>query len=262
MLARTTERIPRDEMHGLKRAKVPAAARAARAGPARKPKDRPRLLTLPEQIAEQLASDIVSQALEPGQRLKETELSRQFGASRAPIREALRLLELRGLAQITPRRGVRVTKLSATEVDDLYEIRASLLALAARRVALSRSDRFLADANACLQRMRKHASGTAYGRYFEATYQLSNLIAGAAGSQTLFNLISSFSQQVARYTRLSLQSPQRRRQSVQNWGRLLAAIEARQAAAAEDLQRTLVFGSRNEVRAIIERSSDPSRSET
>jgi DNA-binding GntR family transcriptional regulator len=214
-------------------------------------KARPRLLTLPEQIAEQLAQDIVSQTLVPGQRLKEMELANQFGASRAPIREALRLLELRGLVQIEARRGVSVTQLSAAEVDDLYEIRASLLGLAARRVALTRDEEFLARAEARLQRLRQYASTPLYGKYFEATYELCNLIGQAAGSARLFSLISSFSQQVARYTRLSLHGPDRRKHSLQNWERLIKAIRARDAEAAEQVQKELVFGSRDKVREIV-----------
>lgn len=160
-------------------------------------KARPRLLTLPEQIAEQLAQDIVSETLVPGQRLKEMELANQFGASRAPIREALRLLELRGLVQIAARRGVSVTQLSAAEVDDLYEIRASLLGLAARRVALTGDEEFLARAEARLQSLRQYASTPLYGKYFEATYELSNLIGPAAGSARLFSLIRSRSRSPA-----------------------------------------------------------------
>jgi len=214
-------------------------------------KRRTRLLTLPEQIAEQLAQDIVSQTLAPGQRLKEIELSARFDASRAPIREALRLLELRGLVRIESRRGVTVTQLSDAEVDDLYEIRASLLCLAARRVALRRGDNFLALAKAHLQRLKQHASAPHYGKYFETTYELSNLIGQAAGSARLFSLIASFSQQVARYTRLSLQGPDRRKQSLKNWQRLIAAIDAQDADAAEDAQKALVFGSRDKVREIV-----------
>ena len=214
-------------------------------------KTRARLLTLPEQIAEQLAQDIVSQTLVPGQRLKEMELSAQFGASRAPIREALRLLELRGLVQIKSRRGVSVTRLSAAEVDDLYEIRASLLGLAARRVALSRDDQFLVAAKAILGRLKQYAAAPLYGKYFEATYEISNLIGQAAGSPRLFSLIASFSQQVARYTRLSLQGPDRRKQSLQNWQRLVRAIEAKDPETAEKIQKELVFGSRDKVREIV-----------
>ena len=214
-------------------------------------KPRTRLLTLPEQIAEQLAQDIVSQTLAPGQRLKELELSEQFGASRAPIREALRLLELRGLVQIEARRGVSVTQLSAAEVDDLYEIRSSLLGLAARRVALTRDEKFLGAARVILQRLKQYASAPLYGKYFEATYDMSNLIGRAAGSPRLFSLIASFSEQVARYTRLSLQGPDRRKQSLQNWERLIKAFEQGDAEAAERVQKDLVFGSRDKVREIV-----------
>lgn len=218
-----------------------------------RPPSRPRLLTLPEQIAEQLAQEIVDQTLRPGQRLKEVELCGQFRVSRAPIREALRLLESRGLVQIASRRGVRVTQLSAQEVDDLYEIRASLLGLAARRVAARRDDRFLGLARSFVQRLRQFASHPAYGKYFAAAYGLSNLIAETAGSPRLTALVFSFSQQVARYTRLSLQSVERRRKSLQNWERLVKAIEARQPELAESSMRVLVFGSRDRVRATLEK---------
>lgn len=214
---------------------------------------RPPLRTLPEQVAEQLAQEIVEQTLKPGARLKEVELCEQFGVSRAPIREALRLLESRGLVRIEARRGVRVTQLSAQEVDDLYEIRASLLGLAARRVAARRGAAFLEAARSLAQRLRQFAPHPAYGKYFEVTYALSNLIADAAESPRLSALVHSFSQQVARYTRMSLQAPERRRRSLHNWERLLKAIEASQPPAAEAAMRDLVFGSRDTVRAALDR---------
>lgn len=218
-----------------------------------RPRARTPLRTLPEQIAEQLAREIVEQGLKPGERLKELELCEQFRVSRAPIREALRLLESRGLVQIAARRGVRVTQLSAQEVDELYEIRASLLGLAARRVAARRDAQFLGAARSLVQRLRQCVSQPAYGKYFEATYALSNLIADAAQSPRLSALVRSFSQQVARYTRLSLQAPERRRKSLHNWERLLKALEASQSEAAEAAMRDLVFGSRDTVRAALEK---------
>ncbi len=80
---------------------------------------------------------------------------------------------------------------------------------------------------------------------------MSNLIGHAAESARLFSLITSFSQQVARYTRLSLQGTDRRKQSVHNWQRLVKAIEAKDADAAEQVQKELVFGSRDKVREIM-----------
>lgn len=217
---------------------------------------RPPLRTLPEQIAEQLAQEIVDQTLKGGQRLKEVELCAQFRVSRAPVREALRLLESRDLVQITPRRGVRVTRLSAQEVDDLYEIRASLLGLAARRVATRRNGEFLGQARSLVRRLRQFSSHPAYGKYFDAAYGLSKLVAEAAECPRLTALVQSFSQQVARYTRLSLQTVERRRKSQHNWERLLKAIEARQPQAAEAAMHDLVFGSRDAVRAILEKNKN------
>ena len=57
------------------------------------------------------------------QRLVEEQLTRRFGTSRAPLREALRLLGQQGLVEHLPRRGVRVAALSARDIDELFGLR-------------------------------------------------------------------------------------------------------------------------------------------
>jgi DNA-binding GntR family transcriptional regulator len=212
-------------------------------------------LTLSEQLAQRIADEILNERFRPGARLKEVDLATTYGVSRASIREALRLLDNRGLVRIEPRRGARVTQLSADEVDDLYEIRASLLAVAARRVA-ARGDRALLDqARRLLGQVAQHASDASHGKYFDAVYAFSQLIAEGAGSERLAALIRSFSQQVARYTRLSLRSVERRRKSAQNWKRLVRAIEAQDASMAEETMRALVAGSQDATREILREHS-------
>src|SRR3954470_11612804 len=78
--------------------------------------------TLPLQVAERIGQSIVDEQFAPGERLKEVELALSFGVSRATIREALRLLEKRGLVSILPQRGARVNDLSPKELEDLFEI--------------------------------------------------------------------------------------------------------------------------------------------
>jgi DNA-binding GntR family transcriptional regulator len=211
----------------------------------------PLFLTLSEQLAQRIADEILEERLVPGSRLKEVDLASAYQVSRASIREALRLLENRGLVRIEPRRGARVTRLSADEVDDLYEVRASLLAVAARRVAARADPALLREARALLARAVQHASEPGHGQYFEAVYALSQLIAQGAGSERLASLILSFSQQVARYTRLSLRNVERRRRSVQGWKRLLRAIEAEDTPLAEEAMRQLVVGSQEAIREIL-----------
>ncbi|TAK40762.1 MAG: GntR family transcriptional regulator, partial [Betaproteobacteria bacterium] len=79
--------------------------------------------TLPLQIAERIGGGIMDERFRPGERLKEVALAQTFGVSRATIREALRILENRGLVSIVPQRGAQVTKLSRKELEDLFEIR-------------------------------------------------------------------------------------------------------------------------------------------
>jgi DNA-binding GntR family transcriptional regulator len=70
-----------------------------------------------------LRADILSGGTEPGERLIEEQLTRRFGISRAPLREALRLLAQQGLVDHFPRRGARVATLSDTDVQELYGVR-------------------------------------------------------------------------------------------------------------------------------------------
>ena len=212
-------------------------------------------LTLSEQLAQRIADAVLAERFAPGARLKEVDLAMAYGVSRASIREALRLLDKRGLVRIEPRRGARVTQLSADEVDDLYEIRASLLAVAARRAAARANAAVLKRLHALLARVERHAGDAAHGDYFDAVYSLSQLIAESAGSERLSALIRSFSQQVARYTRLSLRTPERRRRSMQGWKRLVRAIEAHDGGAAEEAMRRLVFDSRDAIRDILRERS-------
>ena len=79
--------------------------------------------SLVELAVRRLRAEIVSGAFAPGERLVEEQLTRRFGISRAPLREALRLLGQQGLVEHLPRRGVRVVALSARDIDELFSLR-------------------------------------------------------------------------------------------------------------------------------------------
>jgi DNA-binding GntR family transcriptional regulator len=79
--------------------------------------------SLVELAVERLREEILSGRTDPGQRLVEEQLTRQLGISRAPLREAMRLLAQQGLVEHIPRRGARVATLSDEDVQELYEVR-------------------------------------------------------------------------------------------------------------------------------------------
>jgi DNA-binding GntR family transcriptional regulator len=93
--------------------------------------------TLPDQVAEELGAEIVSGRRKAGERLVELDLARDFGVSRGPIREAIRILERRRLVDVRPRRGAYIRPLSLKSVADLFNVRAALSMLAVRTMATS-----------------------------------------------------------------------------------------------------------------------------
>lgn len=79
-----------------------------------------------QRIAERLRSEILHGELKPGQRIRQEIIAERFGASRLPVREALRMLESDGLVTLVANTGAWVSKLSMRECSELYRIRERL----------------------------------------------------------------------------------------------------------------------------------------
>lgn len=79
-----------------------------------------------QRIATALKEAILAGAIPPGEWLRQDEIAARFGASRLPVREALRILESEGLAVLSPNRGAKVPELSLREVNTYYRMRERL----------------------------------------------------------------------------------------------------------------------------------------
>ena len=90
---------------------------------------------LREQVKDILLDRIVRGELQPGERLVETRIASELGTSQAPVREALRDLELLRLVESEPFRGARVREFGDAELIEVYPVRAVLEELAAREAA-------------------------------------------------------------------------------------------------------------------------------
>lgn len=99
---------------------------------------------LRDHVVDVLRERIVSGQLEPGTRLRERALSQEFGVSRVPIREAILVLEQQRLLATEPRVGATVTRLTARDVTELFDVRLAFEPLTARLAARSRTEQDLA----------------------------------------------------------------------------------------------------------------------
>ena len=93
--------------------------------------------TLRERSLGSLRSAIVSGQYRPGDHLSEVELANFLGVSRGTVREALRHLQQEGLVTAGNRGMLRVNSLTATEVRELFEVRAALEGMAVRQIIAS-----------------------------------------------------------------------------------------------------------------------------
>jgi DNA-binding GntR family transcriptional regulator len=120
--------------------------------------------SLVELAVRRLRAEIVGGAFAPGERLVEEQLTRRFGISRAPLREALRLLGQQGLVEHLPRRGVRVVQLSSRDIDELFSLR-DVLERFALQCALDHDGvpdpSGLIGAQAAVERMERAVGGEA-----------------------------------------------------------------------------------------------------
>jgi DNA-binding GntR family transcriptional regulator len=93
-------------------------------------------------VASYLRDLILRGELQPGDRIRQEDIADRLGASRLPVREALRMLEAEGITEHEPNKGARVPRLSMHEVDVIYRMRERLepLALAESLPSLTEDD--------------------------------------------------------------------------------------------------------------------------
>lgn len=89
-----------------------------------KPSEKPNVAS--QRVADVLANRILTGELKPGERIKQDELAAELEISRIPVRDALRILETRGLVSLTANVGARVTSLTLKDMDVSYQIREQL----------------------------------------------------------------------------------------------------------------------------------------
>lgn len=204
-------------------------------------------LTIPEQIASAIGDRVLEGSLAPGARILEQDLADEFHVSRGPVRDAIRILEREQLVTVLPRRGALVAGLSAEEVREIFEIRASLHELVARRTIARRDPELLAISRAGLARLEKLAAmRDDGGRYAETTYRLSLIAARLCGNQRLYRMLSAMSLQTLRYSKLGLASRERRQASVALWRQSVEALAHGDARAYLRLTRERVEASGEE----------------
>jgi len=91
--------------------------------------------TLSDRVFEQLEEGILDGSILPGENLNEIKISAEYGVSRTPVREAIRMLEQKNLVRLVPNKGAVVLGVNTKDLLDVYAIRSYIEGLASRWAA-------------------------------------------------------------------------------------------------------------------------------
>ena len=199
-----------------------------------------------DRAAGQLARMVLTQQLHPGQKIPMDAIAERIGASRTPVREALRLLETEGLVASLTNRGFIVRCMEPEETEHLFEARRCVEGYLARQAFVKRSKAFLAELRA-LHRIYAQVLGGAsdrrrLGMLVDKAFHLR--IAEQAGNPFLASQLANV------FDRLILTRPiegfpvNRMAVAVREHGEIVAAFESGTAKSAADaLMRNIDNGS-------------------
>lgn len=177
-----------------------------------------------EQIAARLAGVITLDLVHAGQRLLESDISEVLRVSRAPVREALRILERDRLVEFQARRGALVTAPDANELRDIFAVRAALYAILLEQLMSERPADLAAVFEEHMPKLER-AAEESVDAYAVASFLLNFAIADLCSNRLLVDLLKSIALRTLRYVRLGLAgAPAILPNSVRSWRALARAV--------------------------------------
>lgn len=190
--------------------------------------------SLTAKVYEHIRNGILDGSYKDGDFLVETRLAEELQVSRTPIREALKQLELEGLAMSMPNRGVVVQAISQNDIDDMYNIRQILEGLAAYWAAQRRTKEQLEALSEKVDLMDFYTGRGGASQLSRLDNEFHELIYKACDSRMLSHILASLHQNTRRARTSSLTIPSRPNDSLKEHRAIFAAIEAGDPQAAKE----------------------------
>jgi len=192
---------------------------------------------LSEDVAERLRERIFSHQLAPGSWLDEQSLALDFGISRTPMREAIKVLATEGLVTTKMNKGAYVTQVDRQDLEQIFTVLALLEGQAARETASKASESQLTQLDDLHQRLEKAAADRDLEQFFEINVRFHDLIQEIAGNQWMNGVINDLRKVLKLHRRDSLSRSGRLLSSLVEHREILQAILKKDPLAAETAMR-------------------------
>ena len=193
--------------------------------------------SLHAELVDRLRDLIIEGTLAPATKIPERALCEQFGVSRTPMREALKVLASEGLVSLEPNRGAWVSRITLEELEELFSVIGALEALSGELACERITDSQLDDVRRLHKRMIRHYEAGELACYFRINQQIHEAILDAADNATLTTQYRSLAVRIRRARYMANMSDERWRRAVQEHKQILKALENRDGTGLARLLR-------------------------
>jgi DNA-binding GntR family transcriptional regulator len=204
--------------------------------------------TRTERLVETLRLDIVMAVFPPGSRLREEALAEQYGVSRTPVREALRILARESLLTYTPRVGYTVASMTVEEMDDLYAVRIAIEEQVAARLISAGQESVLHNLLSYWGDMPQSVAGGDVNLVFEDEL-FHETLAHACGSTVLPEMLQTINRRMHVVRIRDFVNADRVRLTFQQHSSILRSLLAGDSRLAAAMLRAHIWESHAYVRA-------------
>ena len=159
----------------------------------------------PDVVSDEVRRLILDGTIGPGERINVRDLERRLEVSHIPIREGIRLLQAEGLVETKPNIGAVATKVSLSELEDVYDLRRLIEPPVARRAASAMSDAHIPVLHAALTELEGSAStpGTMDAGYIAAHRRFHRTLLAPGLTPTIERTLNPLWGVTERYLRLT-----------------------------------------------------------
>jgi DNA-binding GntR family transcriptional regulator len=190
-------------------------------------------IALYQQVAERLRQKIFDRELNPGDWIDEQRLAADYGISRTPLREALKVLAVEGLVTMKMRRGAYVTEMSADDIRQVYRLLGLLEADAAAEAAEHATDAEIGELRSLHDALEKRRAQR--DAFFFTNEQFHLRMLEIAGNRWRLQIVTDLRKMMKLNRHHSLFKQGRLDEALAEHRALMKAIEARQPADASRL---------------------------
>lgn len=207
-------------------------------------------------VYNRIRDNILNQTYKQGEALTESRISDSLGVSRTPVREAFAQLNMDGLVDSVPNKGVVVRGLNLQDIKDMYDIRAYIEGIAARRACISITEEAIRNIGEVLIREQVFSDTNDIIGFQIADFDFHDAIIKSSGSRVFENLLISMMQHTRIARVKSLSSGTRTTQALKEHYEIYEAIKDRDSNRAQKMMENHVTNAKESfIKTLFEKES-------